>query len=463
MNHQNEAAESNAGLDDDHLPSVWLKRSAWLLFLLASLSLVAPNLMKLLHPAGGSAPMHDFAPPYSGARCLLANCDPYDLPQIERVFAAAGGLRSDVMNWANTPPVYPPSTLVELVPLSLLPYHAARSLWFVLSAAVFLGSFVALADFVRPRYRPGIFLMGVFILFSNSLRFAFVAGQTTILAVGLIVFALWLFSRNKGSLPGILLLGLSMGLKPQVAGIVFLYMLLRPALRGSALKAGAIAVAVLLTGSIWLTHSPASKNWRTNFSAQVQGTQQPGGVNDPSLQNLKSGDLTNLQTVFAVFDDKPVFYNSLAYALGFGLMIIWGAGVLRAGHSQERTFFALAAITCIALLPVYHRNYDDIMLIVSFPALLYLLANHLQLRWIALFATALILLPMRFPELLINLEKNARVDSAIPSAAVRALLFLRLQPLLLSVLAIIYLYTLFTAFRRSESSDRDLILQGGDL
>src|SRR5580698_5305235 len=74
-------------------------------------------------------PMRDFVAPYTGARCLWAGCNPYEVEQIAREFARAGGAENEHPPWSWAPPVYPPSTLVALLPVSLLPYHAARELW----------------------------------------------------------------------------------------------------------------------------------------------------------------------------------------------------------------------------------------------------------------------------------------------------------------------------------------------
>ena len=104
--------------------------------------------------------MHDFVAPYSGAKCLLLGCDPYDPAQVRQTFAAAGGRDSDRVDWSYTPPVYPPSTLIELVPFAFLNYHRARIVWYLLSATAFVGSFLLWAGLVMPAYRPWMALLG---------------------------------------------------------------------------------------------------------------------------------------------------------------------------------------------------------------------------------------------------------------------------------------------------------------
>src|SRR5271156_977094 len=72
----------------------------------------------------------DFVPVYTGARCLLHDCNPYDTLRLENQFFQAGGRTDELPPWEIDMPVYPPSTFLALSPLALLSYPQARLLWF---------------------------------------------------------------------------------------------------------------------------------------------------------------------------------------------------------------------------------------------------------------------------------------------------------------------------------------------
>src|SRR5580704_17787986 len=87
-------------------------------------------------PLRDGAPMRDFVAPYAGARCLWAGCNPYDPRDVAQEFARAGGGENDHPLWSWPPPVYPPSSLVVLLPVSLFHYHAGRDVWRCLDDAL---------------------------------------------------------------------------------------------------------------------------------------------------------------------------------------------------------------------------------------------------------------------------------------------------------------------------------------
>src|SRR5215467_14131965 len=70
----------------------------------------------------------DFRTVYSGARCLLDSCNPYEVKDLKREYIQSAGSASSASNHVNfrkNLPVYPPSTLFWIVPFSLLPWRLA--------------------------------------------------------------------------------------------------------------------------------------------------------------------------------------------------------------------------------------------------------------------------------------------------------------------------------------------------
>lgn len=381
--------------------------------------------------------MHDFVVPYSGAKCLLLGCDPYDPIEVHQTFADAGGQRVDRVDWAYTPPVYPPSTLIELLPFAILRYHAARLVWFLVSTVVFLASFLLWAELVAPAYRPWMALLGAVLRVSKATAFATDAGQASFIAVGLAVLALWCFIRGRYVLAGWVCLGIGMGLKPQLAGIVFLYLILRPVFRRSAVKAAIIAIALLLIGAVWLRLPGPSGNWRTELSEQIRTSQQPGAINDPSAANFSSQEIVDAQAVWALVTRNPPTYNLLAYLLFGALLIPFAIRAAAGAETNTRVFTALGAIACIGMLPVYHRVYDLLLFTIAFPSLICFFVQGQKLRWIAAGAMCVALIP-------------GPIINRIPP--IHALdLKLHLQALALIVLAITYLAAMYVCDQECEA------------
>jgi hypothetical protein len=414
----------------------WFRIAAWSLFWLVTLWGSGKGLISTV--TGVPHMMHDFVAPYSGARCLLLGCDSYNPDQVHRTFLNAGGQSNDTAEqWNYTPPVYPPSTLIELLPFAFLNYHAARVVWFLLSAVAFIASFLLWAGFIAPPYRPWMALLGALLRASYGAAFATEAGQTSFIAVGLATVALWCLIRGRHTLAGSICLGIAMGLKPQLAGIVFLYLILRPVFRGFAVKAAIVALALLLIGGVWLSVSGPSRHWRTELSQQIRISQQPGAVNDPSAANKFSPDMVNAQAAWALVTPDPSTYNLLSYLLFAALVIPFGIRVWRGGETGAGMFGALGAIACIGLLPIYHRVYDLLILLFAFPSLICFFAQRRKFRWIALGATLVALIP-------------ASVMPRLPGF--KALnIHWHLESLAVIVLAVTYLFAMFGSGRKCEA------------
>ncbi len=405
----------------------WFRIAAWSLFWIVTLVGTGKGLLSIIKSSPDA--MHDFVVPYAGAKCLLLGCDPYDPVQVHQTFAAAGGQRNDRVDWAYTPPVYPPSTLIELLPFAFLRYHAARMVWFLVSSVVFIASFLLFAGLVVPAYRPWMALLGALLRVSKATAFATDAGQASFIATGLAAIALWCFIRGRNKLSGCICLGIATGLKPQLAGIVFLYLILRPVFRWSAVKAGIIAVAILLIGGVWLSLSAPSRQWRTELSEQIRTSQQPGAINDPSVANFSSQEIVDAQAAWALVTRNPSTYNLLAYLLFAALALPFVIRTWGDAETNSRMFGALGAIACIGMLPVYHRMYDLLILLVAFPSLICFFVQRQTLRWVAAGAMCVALVP------------GPIINRVPPIHAID--LALHLQALAVIVLAVTYVIAMY--------------------
>jgi hypothetical protein len=80
------------------------------------------------------------------------------------------------------------------------------------------------------------------------------------------------------------------------------------------------------------------------------------------------GLLISLQTVFSFFWDDARFYNPASYLVCFPPLLVWAAVTLRSRPSQGKLRLALAALAALAMLPVYHRQDDAALLLLTIPA-----------------------------------------------------------------------------------------------
>jgi len=117
-----------------------------------------------------------------------------------------------------------------------------------------------------------------------------------------------------------------------------------------------------------------------------------GGACDPGPNSPGGHDadfLINLQTAISVFWDNSHIYNPVTYLLCGPLLLIWIITTLRARASATSAWLALAAIVTLSMLPLYHRQHDTRLLLLTIPAcaMLWLKAASLvgsrrpELRW----------------------------------------------------------------------------------
>ena len=309
----------------------------------------------------------DFKTVYGGARCMLQGCDPYDSQQIFAAYAAAGGPTDDMRPFRPHEPIYAPSALSLLIPFALLPWEPAHLLWLAVSTGIFVLAAALMADlcFKLSPLVSACFI-GLFLLTSTTL---IMLAQPAQLTIGLCGIAVWCLLREKHAVAGVLCFALSLTLKPHVTGLVWLYFLLRD--RTSRRRAWQIAwvTAILyLPGLVWASVMPASSHWLTEIPANIRGITAHGLVGDPGPANDGASSIAGLQPLLSVFRDDPAFYNKAAEGIGVVLLAMWLIPVLRMPQSRERDYLALAAVVCISLLPIYHREYDTRILLLTFPA-----------------------------------------------------------------------------------------------
>ena len=389
--------------------------------------------------------MVDFKAYYYGARCLLQHHDPYDVSELEEVYRTDGGkhpLETIKARQAVTININLPTTLIFVAPFAMLPWGAAHLLWTILTA----GSLIIAAFLVwdlGANYAPAI--SGVLICFvlANTEVF-FAVGNTAGIVVSLCLVAVWCFLKDRFVWAGVLCLAIGLAMKPNDAGLVWLYFLLAGGIyRKRALQTLLVTAVLGLAAIVWVT--PVAPHWMQERDSNFVVTSAPGGGNDPgpTADNGRGTRLIiDLQSALAIFRDDPRIYNSVSYLVCGALLLVWAVRTLRSRFSQQGAWFALAAVVPLTMLVSYHRVYDAKLLLLAVPACAMLWADGGPNRWIALIMTSAgIFFTADMPLTILRIfTDNLHISTAGLSGQILTVVLMRPTQLALLVMGIFYLW-----------------------
>ncbi len=297
---------------------------------------------------------------------MFHGCNPYDTSQLELQYLQAGGRADELAPWEDEVPMYPPSSLLALSPLTLLRFPEARVLWFLLNGFLLVTSAGLILSMCPRSYRWLSTILISLLVISIGLPLAL--GNPAIFAISLLIIGSYFFFRGRFLPLGAFLLMLSLAVKPQIGGLVVVYLLVRGIHRRYALAAMLGALALLLAGGLTLSLHPRSANWISALSSDISASMEPGGINDPEPANIHAITLINLQPVSSVFFPNAREYNAIAYTVFLTLLGVLIAVLLRRDACQEIYFLSIGALAVLSLMPAYHRIPDARLLLISIPA-----------------------------------------------------------------------------------------------
>ncbi|MGB6973081.1 MAG: glycosyltransferase family 87 protein [Terracidiphilus sp.] len=319
----------------------------------------------------GTQGLLDFKVLYYGAKCLVHHCDPYNVSDLTRFFVQSGGeLPTDppIIRHVVTTYVYLPTAFLVTAPFSLLPWGVSHVLWTTLTTLCFcLGAYLVWA--VSPQDAPVLSALLIGLVVAGS-EVIFGGGNAVGFAVSLCAIAACCFYQERFAIAGVACLATSLLLKPQDAGLVWLYFLLAGGLyRKRALQTLALT-AVLTAGSVaWVSH--VAPNWLHEQEATFTALSTHGEMDDPgpgSTIDRTPGMVIDLQSVISIYRNEPKFYNTLAYLMAAILLLPWVVKTVCSKRNYGNTWIALAAISALSMLVTYHKPYDAKLLILSVPA-----------------------------------------------------------------------------------------------
>jgi hypothetical protein len=301
----------------------------------------------------------------------MKHCDPYNEGDVLRIYRAAGAeypLETATARLIATRYIYPPTAFLFTVPFAMLPWGPARVLWMTLTVSSLIFASL-LAWSLGANYAPILsgFLIG-FLLANSELLFAL--GNPSGIVISLCVVAVWCFLRNRFVPAGILCLAISLAVKPQDAGLIWLYFLVADRVyRKRALQTLLVTVVIGLPGILWVWR--VAPTWMKELHSNIMVNSVHGGLTDPGPASMGAhgaGMMINLQSVISVFRDDPRIYNPASYLICATLLLVLIFVTLRTHWSLSRAWLAIATVAALTLLPVYHHLYDTKLLLLTVPA-----------------------------------------------------------------------------------------------
>jgi hypothetical protein len=336
----------------------------------------------------------DFRAVYFAARTAVDHHDPYKPDEFLQVYRQRGGsfpLEPERMrNFSRAVPVCVnlPSTLLVVAPLTLLSWTPAHFIWMALLPALLILAAWLVWDLAGVQ-APGWILFLICLLLANCQNLLLL-GNGSGMAMSLCAIAVWCFLKQRYELAGIVCFTLGLALKPQEIGFIWLFFLLAGGVyRKRAWQVAGVALVLVALSVLWV--SQVSLHWIEEWRANIAATSVHGDLNDPgptSIGNQAVGMIVSLQSVISYFWDDPHIYNPIALLIGGSLILVWCIVTLRSRPSREGALLAIASMAALSLLPIYHRQYDAKIVLLTLPACAVLWAQKSPLRKAATAITA---------------------------------------------------------------------------
>lgn len=335
--------------------------------LLMSLGSVLFVVFGIVLEASSPATMGDFRMQYFPARCTLEYGDPYNENHVLRTYRAERGSLPEESLGARlmtTEYIYPPTTLTFTLPLATLPYRSAQLVWMLVSLAGLVVAGFLIWDLAAV-YAPEVSGALIGFLLANS-ELTVTNGNVAGIAISMSAIAAWCFVKERWVALGVLCMAAGLMLKPHDTWLVWLYFLLAGgAYRKRALQALGAFVILSLPAVAWVTH--VAPHWLHELRSNMEAISARGGT-DPSLGAHGPSMIIDLQAAISFFRNDPRMENVLSYFICGAILLVWCAVTVRSRPSLGNAWLGLASVAALTILPVYHREVDAKVLLLTIPA-----------------------------------------------------------------------------------------------
>lgn len=311
----------------------------------------------------------DFKTLYASAWCFRHGLDAYSFANLAAVFRAQGIITP--ASWFGHAPVYPPTAVAVLAPLTWLSMVQAAYLVTIVSALLFAFAVAGLLQSARDHFAltlPWRAVIAILCTVGPLLAFALSVGNLSVAASALCLLAFVRRLKAPGWIP-IALLAMALLLKPHLAiwmAIAFVFSPQRRP-RQVALAASGTAIVVGLGAGFALARAGLLMQIRA-FFAMVQTETAAGGSMSVSSHELLPvvSQVTSLRSLFG-------FWGGSAWAsLAVPALILVAIGIFLARRSlrsqgERETSLITGAWIAFGLLTTYHRAHDALLLLVLAP------------------------------------------------------------------------------------------------
>ncbi len=327
-----------------------------MLLLLAAAEFVIRGPVRFL---GEPTSWNDLSQNYTASKLWIKGQSPSDPRNFVALWLQEGRSRLNVSD-IRTHLAPPLGSLVIMAPIAAFPWAIAKIIWLAVLLAASAMTIWALAlagQFRWDEPRTMVFIAACLALAPFHTGLA--NGNSTVLVVGACAAAIWAAQNRRDVTAGILF-GVACSLKPQIGALLVLYYLAQRRWRLFA-TAVACAAGLVLVAVLYLQFRGVS--WIQDYLHNAKGFVSANQIDDFSSANPIRFTLINLQVPLFSITGHSSSANLLAFAIGGFLLCTWLYLITRARDNTPE-LLSLAAISVIGLLPVYHRFYDAVLLVV---------------------------------------------------------------------------------------------------
>lgn len=401
--------------------------------------------------------MGDFKVVYYSARCLLEHGDPYNEHDVQRLYDAEGRERAaepPLDRQVKTRFFYPPTAFALTVPVVSFGFRLGSIVWTVLLAGGLIVASLAVWDLgaeaasVAAGALAGLLLMNSFWLY--------MIGNSAGIAVSLCVIAVWTFFRKRLEWAGVVCLALSLAVKPNDSGLIWLFLILvGGTYRKRALQSVAALAIFGLPLVFWVWR--ISPHWLPELQANMASFAGVGGGVDPASTGMAGRNVDSiiqLQTVTSIFFAQPRISDLIVYAVCAPVFLIWAWIALRKRLTASGFWLAIAAAAPLTMLPTYHYQHDAKLLLLVVPGCTMLWARRGRLGWAALLITAagIVINGDIFTAIKVSLTRNIIVPQPHFTSRLLTVLLTRPSGLILLAMSIFFLWAFVREARSGKSA-----------
>jgi hypothetical protein len=260
---------------------------------------------------------------------------------------------------------YLPAFAVLAIPAALVPMTVAKAIWFAMSSAL-VCALLALSLALLPTREKAVWILVTITLAAMAKFYGheLILGQVNLLLAVVVLLAVHLSIRGHALSAG-LLVALAVVIKPYA--IIFVpWFAARRAWGALAASAAGIAIALFLPVVVYGVNGTVSlhREWWTTVTAST-------------APNLLNADNVSLAAMYAKwFGPGP---GATRLAAGTALVLLAAAALMFARRRQVSAPEGLEAALLLTLMPLLSPQGWDYVLLVSTPAVMYLVNYELAL------------------------------------------------------------------------------------